>query len=182
VTAHWPAVLYEIGPGFGRDPAWLSDPYQRELHRARAMVAISRVDWRSRMVVAIDERAHGRYEQAQVLLDEAARLAPRRHDLLLLLGDNLLKTNRPAEAATVLDRAVSLGDMGDDGPAARILRGWAAAMQHQDADAADLWRPVVPYAQDAATLRRMNEIFTAAGDAATVALVRERMRALGVTP
>ena len=20
VTAHWPAVLYEIGPGFGRDP------------------------------------------------------------------------------------------------------------------------------------------------------------------
>jgi hypothetical protein len=179
VTSHWPAVLYEIGPGFGRDPEWLDDPSMRELHRARAMVAISLVDWRSRMVVARDERAHGRYETAQVLLDEAARLAPRNPDVLLALGDNLLWSNRPAEAARVFDRLEALAP-GD--PRTRLGRGWAAALQHQDADAAELWRPVVSYANDAATLHGMNEIFTAAGDAATVALVRERMRALGVTP
>lgn len=179
VTTHWPAVLYEIGPDFGRDPAWLAHDYRRGVHRARAQVLISRLDWRARMVVAIDERARGRFEEAQALLDEAARLAPREPDVLLALGDNLLRTDRPAEAAEVFDRLEQLAP-GD--PRTRLGRGWAAALQRHDADAADLWRPVVPYASDAATLYRMHEIFTAAGDAATTAEVRDRMRALGIAP
>jgi len=179
VTSHWPAVLYEIGPGFGRDPAWLSDPKELAVHRARAQIAISRVDWRARLVVALDDRAHGRFEAAQKLLDEAARIAPRNPDVLLALGENLLQTDRAAEAADVFDRleALSPGD-----PRTRIGRGWAALLQHQDRDAFELWRPVVSYANDAATLRRMHELFVAAGDHGSVMRAEDRMRALGITP
>ena len=155
------------------------DDRVRAVHKARATIAISRVDWRARLVVALDAREHGRYDEAQVLLDEAARLAPREPDVLLTLGDNLLRTNRPAEAADVFDRLESFAP-GD--PRTRLGRGWAAALQGHDADAADLWRPVVSYADDAATLKRMNEIYSAAGDEGTLAVVRQRMHALGVTP
>lgn len=179
VTTHWPAVLYEIGPEFGRDPDWLANDYVREVHRARAQVSISTVDWRARMVVAQAERERGRYEDAQKLLDEAAALAPNQPDVLLALGDNLLRTDRPAEAAATFDRLESLAP-GD--PRTRLGRGWAAALQRQDADAAALWRPVVSYAGDAATLGRMHQVFSAAGDAATVAAVEARMREIGLRP
>lgn len=178
-TAHWPAVLYEIGPEFGRDPAWLADPAAVQLHRARAMMAVSRVDWRSRVIVALDERTHGRYDRAQGLLEEAARLAPREPAVLLALGDNLLRLDRPAEAADAFDRAEALAP-GD--PRTRLGRGWAALLLRRPEEAAMLWRPVVMEAGDAATLQRMEELFTAAGDAATVELVRARRRALGGTP
>jgi tetratricopeptide (TPR) repeat protein len=178
VSTHWPAVVYEIGPEFGQAPAWLADERTRGVHRARAQVAISRVDWRARLVVAMDERDKGHLEEAQRLLDEAARLAPREPDVLLALGDILLRTQRASEAADVFDRLESFAP-GD--PRTRLGRGWAAALQGQDADAADLWRPVVSYAGDAATLKRMDEIYSAAGDEGTLAVVRSRMRELGLT-
>lgn len=179
VTEHWPAVLYEIGPGFGRDPAWLTDVREHAVHRARAQVAISNVDWMARLVLATDEQAKGRFEEAQRLLDQAARIAPREPDVLLALGDNLLRTDRPAEAAETFDRLESLRP-GD--PRTRIGRGWAAALQHQDADAMALWAPVVSFASDAATLRRMHQLFVAAGDRGSAAEAAARMRALGIAP
>lgn len=179
VSRRWPAVLYEIGPEFGRDPDWLADDRRRAVHRARAQVSISDIDWMARLVVASDERERGRFEEAQKLLDEAAKLAPNHPDVLLALGDNLLRTDRPAEAAATFDRLESLAP-GD--PRTRLGRGWAAALQRQDADAAALWRPVVSYAGDAATLQRMHELFSAAGDAATVAEVEARMRQIGLRP
>ncbi len=179
VTEHWPAVLYEIGPGFGRDPAWLTDVREHAVHRARAQVAISNVDWMARLVLATDEQAKGRFEEAQRLLDQAARIAPREPDVLLALGDNLLRTDRPAEAAATFDRLESLRP-GD--PRTRIGRGWAAALQHQDADAMALWAPVVSFASDAATLRRMHQLFVAAGDRGSAAEAAARMRALGIAP
>jgi len=179
VTTRWPAVLYEIGPDFGRDPDWLADDYVRAVHRARAQVLISDVDWRARVVVAQAERERGRLEEAQKLLDQAARLAPNEPAVLLTLADNLLRTDRPAEAAAAFDRLEALAP-GD--PRTRLGRGWAAALQRQDGDAASLWRPVVSYASDAATLARMHEIFLAAGDAAAVAAVEARMREVGLRP
>lgn len=177
VTERWPAVLYEIGPEFGRDPDWLADDYVRAVHRARAQVLMSDVDWRARMVVAQAERERGNFEKAQELLDQAARLAPEQPDVLLALGDNLLRTERPAEAAAAFDKLEALAP-GD--PRTRIGRGWAATLQGRNAEAASLWRPVVAYAADAATLRRMHEVFTAAGDAAAVAEVEARMRDAGM--
>jgi tetratricopeptide (TPR) repeat protein len=179
VTEHWPAVLYEIGPDFGRLPEWLADDYRRGVHRARAQALISETDWRSRIVLALDERARGRFDRAQSLLEHAARVAPREPDVLLALGDNLLRVNRPADAAGVFDRLEALAP-GD--PRTRIGRGWAAALQGQDAAALEYWRPVLSYAGDAATLRRMHELFSAAGDAPALAVLRERMAALGVAP
>jgi Flp pilus assembly protein TadD len=178
-SKHWPAVLYEIGPEFGRDPEWLADTYTVSVHRARAQAAISLVNWRARVVVALDEQAHGRFEEAQVLLDEAARLAPNEPEVLFVLGDNLLRTDRAAEAATVFDRIESIAP-GDQRTS--LGRGWAAALQGRDAEAAEMWRPVVPYTNDAATLRRMFQVFTTVGDRGTVAELRERMRALGISP
>ncbi|MCE9627686.1 MAG: glycosyltransferase family 39 protein, partial [Candidatus Eisenbacteria bacterium] len=37
-TEHWPAVVYEIGPAFGQEPAWIGNDTLEAVHRARARV------------------------------------------------------------------------------------------------------------------------------------------------
>ena len=39
-TANKRSLLYRIELGFGAEPAWLSDPYQRRLHESRALVGV----------------------------------------------------------------------------------------------------------------------------------------------
>lgn len=40
-SPHPPAVAYRIGPGFGRDPRWMSDPVARRVHLARARLTFA---------------------------------------------------------------------------------------------------------------------------------------------
>lgn len=177
VTEHHPAVLYEIGPEFGRDPAWMNDPWQVAVHRARAMIAIDQTDWRSRVVVATEEQRHGRWEQAQPLLDEAIARAPNDPDALLALADNQVHLGRAAAAGELYARVESLRP---GNPRTRIGAGWAALLGGDPQEAARLWRPTVTYVDDPGTLQRMLELFTAVRDPDAVAEVRARMRSVGM--
>jgi hypothetical protein len=58
--------------------------------------------------------------------------------------------------------------------------GWAALLGGDTATAARLWRPLVTWVDDPGTLQRMLELYTATNDAAALAEVQERMRALGL--
>jgi hypothetical protein len=177
VTTDHPAVLYEIGPGFGRDPDWIGDPWQVAVHRARAMVAINLADWRSRMVVANDEQRHGHWEAAQPLLEGAEKRAPDNPDVLLATGDNLVHLRRYAEAT---ERYARVERIQPGNPRTRIGAGWAALLSGQAQQAAELWRPMVPYADDPGTLERMAELFGSIHDTGTAEQVRIRMRVLGI--
>jgi len=179
VTTHYPAVLYEIGPGFGANPAWYSNDTLRAVHRARAQIAITNNDWHSRMLIAIYLATNARYAEAQPLLDEAAGLAPDEIEVLVLQGNNLLRLQSPAAADEIFAHIQRL-DPGN--PQARLGRGWVAVLEGRRAQAAELWRPVVLYAGDAATLRRMLDVFLAVGDDGTANLVKSRLHELGLAP
>jgi len=179
VTGRNPAVLYEIGPGFGAPPAWRGDPWQTALHGARARVLIDATDWRARLVVALDEQHHGRWEQALPLLEEALPLAPDNLDVLLALGDEYAHLGRAGEARAVFERVEQL-DPGN--PRARVGEGWVALLEGRIPDAAERWRPAVPFVEDAGTLKRMLELFGHLHDDAGAAAVRARQHALGLTP
>jgi hypothetical protein len=177
VTTHHPAVLYEIGPGFGVDPPWMDDPWQVALHRARAMVAIDLRDWRSRVMVANEEQRHGRWEGAQPLLEAAIAQAPNDPDVMLALADNLVHLGR-YPAATDLYARVEQVQPGN--PRTRVGAGWAALLGGHAQEATRIWRPMVNAVDDPGTLQRMFELYTAAHDAAALAEVRDRMRSLGI--
>ncbi|MFN8586605.1 MAG: glycosyltransferase family 39 protein [Candidatus Eisenbacteria bacterium] len=174
-SADHPAVLYEILPGFGENPAWLANDALLTLHRARAKILIDRTDWRSRVYVALYEREQGRFAEAQALLDQALPRAGEEPEVLLLAADNLLRVNSPGAARAMLDRAERV--LGPD-PRVLLARGWAADLDANTAEAARWWRPVIG-AADARTLARMLDVFAATGDAEARAAVTARLTAMG---
>jgi hypothetical protein len=174
-----PAVLYEIGPGFGRDPDWFGNPWALSVHNARATMQINTRDWRSRSIVASEAQRQGRWDEAQPLLEQAFPLSGREPELGLMLADNDMHTGHTTEAEMLYDEAQRL-DPSDPRP--QLGLGWVALQAGDPQRAAKLWRPVVNAAGDAETLARMAGLFATLHDDATVAIVRERMRMLGVRP
>ena len=181
-TVH-PAVLYEIVPGFGADPAWLAERGQLNVHQARAMLQIDVTDWRARAAASVDAQRRGRWQEAQPWLEQAHLLAPGQTEITLMLADNLLHLRRPVEARP-LYLEVQRADPAS--AAAQIGLGWSALLTGDAAAAAELWRPVIAYAADDSTLRRMAELFSRTHDAAATAAVRDREREIvaagGVAP
>jgi hypothetical protein len=176
-TTHHPAVLYEIGPGFGADPAWLADPAERNAHLARAMLSIDETDWRARVIASMDAQRKGHWEEAQPWLEQARRLRPDEEGIAILLADNLVHLHRTAEART-LYYAMQRKDPAN--AQAQLGLGWAAAVDGDPVAAAHLWRPVIEFAADPGTLDGMAAAFRQVGDAASLAAVAERRRDLGL--
>ena len=179
VTSHNPAVVYEIGPGFGAEPAWADNDTLRAVHDARASVAINDHDVRSRMMLALYARQNQLWNDAQPWLEAAAAITPRDPSVLSVLADNFTRLEQYGASEATWQK-VQAFDPG--APSIALGRGTNALLDGRLGDAAEHWRPVVSDAADPVTLRRMLELFTQAGDAATVAQVRARMTSLGVTP
>lgn len=178
-TAHWPSVLYEIGPGFGGEPAWIHNDTLMALHRARARVLVNDKNVEARLFLAMQEFAAGNHDEAQRWIDQLLALSPSDLDLLMLAAENRLQLQDPDGALGYYDRADQLRP----GTAEiRIGRGWVAAMKGDEATAAQYWGPVVSVSSDAATLRRMMLTFARVGDAAHLAEARTTLQALGGRP
>jgi 4-amino-4-deoxy-L-arabinose transferase-like glycosyltransferase len=178
-TAHWPALVYEIGPDFGQEPAWIGKDTLVALHRARARVLINEHDRESRVFLAMHEFSHRNHVVAQTYLDQLLLLDPRELDFLMMAAENRLQLLDPAGALTYYDRA----DVVQPGTAeVRLGRGWVAAMRGDDVTAGQYWGPVVQAATDPITLRRMMLTFGHTGDGARAAEARARLQALGETP
>ncbi|HTO91226.1 MAG TPA: glycosyltransferase family 39 protein [Candidatus Sulfotelmatobacter sp.] len=102
-----PAILYRLGPEFGKEPEWLMDSYQRRVHESRAAIRIypDADAAPARAVLAADTLLHGHARAALAMAREARGARP---DLALawrvegaalqLLGDSL-------GARAALDRA-----------------------------------------------------------------------------
>jgi hypothetical protein len=177
VSRGHPAVLYEIGPGFGRDPEWLADGWQAEAHRARAALQIDTRDWKSRIIAAADAQRRGRWEEAQPWLEEAAALSD--GDAQLMLADNDVHLGRLTEARMLYDTARRR--LPAD-PRPLVGLGWVALLSNDTAQAAEFWRPVVSATGDQATLVRMVEVFDSVHDEADASAAREALRRMGARP
>ncbi|MEQ1834059.1 MAG: glycosyltransferase family 39 protein [Candidatus Eisenbacteria bacterium] len=178
-TAHWPAVVYEIGPDFGQEPAWIGNDTLVAVHRARARVLTNDHNVEARVFLAMHEFAAGRHEEAQTYIDQLLKLGPRDPDVITLAAENRLQLQDPDGAAAYYDRLDAL----QPGTAAvRIGRGWVAAMKGDDATAAQYWAPVVSASSDPVTLQRMMITFSRVGDARHVEEAREALRGLTSLP
>jgi len=178
-TVHWPALVYEIGPRFGEEPAWMRNDTLIALHRARARTLYDERDRNSRVFLAMHEFSLGNHDAARGYIEQLLQLAPRDPEVLLMAADNRLQMQDPAGALEYYARfeAVRPGT-----PEAQLGRGWAAAIQGDEAAAARLWAPVVGATEDPNTLRRMGVAFARTGDNARLEEVRVKLRALGVIP
>jgi tetratricopeptide (TPR) repeat protein len=109
------SAVYRIGPDFGHDPPWLSDPWLHRLHEARAMVDVLPESLTApyRVALAVDALDRGAPQVALELIDQAAQRLPREAVVWQTRGRALLELDRAGEAAEAFARAVEL-DPGDE--------------------------------------------------------------------
>jgi tetratricopeptide (TPR) repeat protein len=172
VTARHPAVLYEIGPDFGRAPAWAANDTLMRLHLARAHALVHPDEWLPYGRAAL---AFGRLAQAREAFERAAVLQPRDAALQLAIGKVCVRLGDLAAGLAAFERAEALEPSNVD---ARIGRGWALLFAGRPQEAATAWRPVVALTRDSDTLRRMIELYQALGDRETEARARASLAQL----
>ena len=177
-TAHWPALVYEVGDDFGIEPGWLASDTLSAVHRAKARVQLDPHNAETRVFLAMRAFESGDHEEAQRWIDELLVIGPRDPDILLLAAENRLQLKDPEGALSYYQRA----DVVKPGtPEVRIGYGWVAAMQGDDATAAQYWGPVIGASADPITLQRMMLVFARLGDTAHLAQARAALEGLGRT-
>jgi hypothetical protein len=172
VTDRHPAVLYEIGPGFGAAPAWAADDTLRTLHEARAHAMVYAVDLLPYARLAL---AAGRPADARWAYERAASFEPRNAPLRLAIGMVCVRLGDLPAALEAFRRA---GELDPGNADATIGEGWALVLSGRLQEAAATWRPVISRARDSDTLRRMIALYLALGDRAAEAEARAALARL----
>lgn len=168
VTGPRPSVLYEIGAAFGRPPAWFGNDTLMALHRARADLLATPRDPRPWRLAGTIELGRGDLAAARQHLEHAADLTPSDPDVLLPLGETLLRLGDLRLAGLAYARAEQVSPRNVQ---ARIGRGWVSLLAGRPQEAAELWRPVVGLTESPATLEGMLTLYRSLGDRAAAAEV-----------
>ena len=110
VTREKPSVLYRIGADFGREPAWLADPWLRRLHEARALVGVVPESTAApyRITLAIEALDRGAPGVALGEVDQALLFRPREPLAWQARGLALIRLARHAEAVAAFERSLVL--------------------------------------------------------------------------
>ncbi len=165
VTGPRPSVLYEIGADFGRRPAWFGNDTLTALHDARAGLLSVPRDVRALRQAGAIELGRGELAAAREHLERAADLTPSDPDVLLPLGEVLLRMGELRLAGIAYAHAEQVSPRNVQ---ARIGRGWVSLLAGRPEEAAQLWRPVVRATDNAATLERMRLLYQGMGDRAAL--------------
>ena len=176
VTRPHPAVLYEVGPEFGRVPDWYRNDTLRTWHFLRARTLVDQNDAKLFASRGSVERALGRTADARASLQRAVGLDPTNLDALLDLGALAYDSGDYGLAIGALEHAVQVHPESSN---ARIGLGWAYLAANRAEDAAAVWKPEVTATRDPATLRRMRDLFSALGDAPTAAAAERALAGTG---
>ena len=161
VTAPHPAVLYEIGPGFGQAPAWAANDTLSTLYSARGQLAVDPSDPLALRSLGSVELARGRLAEARADYERAALRLPHDAALQLQIGKLCVRLGDFTAGLAAFERAETLDPSNVD---ARIGSGWALLFARRPQEAAAAWRPVVALTRDSDTLRRMIELYQTLGD------------------
>ncbi|MEO5616936.1 MAG: tetratricopeptide repeat protein, partial [Candidatus Eisenbacteria bacterium] len=177
VTRPHPAVLYEIGPEFGRTPDWFANDTLRAWHQMRARTLVDAHNAALFAGRGALERALGRHAEARTSLQRALAIDPNHLDALIELGAIGYQTGDMNLSVEALERASRLHP---ESALARIGLGWAYLQVGREREAAMVWRPAVTSTTDPATLRRMREVFQSTGDSQSAAEAAAGMARLGI--
>jgi tetratricopeptide (TPR) repeat protein len=104
------SMLYKIGADFGREPAWLADPYQRRLHESRALVGVlpESLTVPYRITLGVDALDRGEPAVALEFADQTLRLRVDQPLAWQVRGFALMRLARPAEAVAAFERSLAL--------------------------------------------------------------------------
>ena len=156
-----PAMLFEIGPDFGRMPDWGSDNTLCLEHATNGMLAVDPSDPQALRLLGTIELSRGRLAQARADFERAAVRQPRDTLMQISLGKVCVRLGDFEAGAAAFERAEALDPSSAD---ARIGHGWALLFARRPQEAAAAWRPVVALTRDSDTLRRMIELYQSLGD------------------
>jgi tetratricopeptide (TPR) repeat protein len=177
-TERKPSVLYRIGPGFGAEPAWSADDYERNLHLSRALVDVlpESLVWSHRTVLAVDALERGRPDVALALANDALKVRENQPLAWEVKAQALERTGHLDDAIAAYRRSVALAP---DDIETQVWLGWALAKRGANPEAASVWRPTVSRTGNLDALRAMEPVFAKLGDSATAAAVRGAIARLG---
>ncbi len=178
-TAPRPAVLYEIGPDFGTDPAWLANDTLRTWHVLRARLRVDGQDPKALLALGALEFDRHDYAAARQHLQQALARARESFGAWMLLGETNLFLDDAAAAERAYQQALVIRP---GSPEAQIGLGWSSMIARRAAEAAARWRPVIAATRDPHTLERMVELYHALGDRAAEAEARTALTRAGGRP
>ncbi|HTM57264.1 MAG TPA: glycosyltransferase family 39 protein [Candidatus Udaeobacter sp.] len=161
VTRPHPSVLYEVGPEFGRLPAWYSNDTLMTLHSARAQLLVLPTDVKALFEYALAMRAEGQYDSAGRYADAALAIKPHYISALLISGEMALRRNDAARATEAFTTAMNAHPSNID---AKVGLGWALLISGRVDEAARVWHKVADRTIDPTTLQRMIQVFSRVGD------------------
>ena len=176
---HRPAILYEIGPEFGRPPLWASNDTLTTWHVARAKLWVNPADTGAMLTLGSIEFERGQLESARAQLEPAVRYSPRLVPAWLMLGEIALSQSDGQRARACYEQVLAVDPQRT---AARVGLGWAALVSRDAVGAARIWRPLIGQTEDPPTLERMAQLFAALGDHAGEAEARAALARRGSVP
>ena len=176
-TEKRPAVVYRVGPGFGRDPGWFADDTSRLVHLARATLKVGNgaQPWHSHLVLAMDALDHGRPTEALRHSDAAIETRPAEGLAWALRGEALRRLARLPEALAAYRRALSLDPSSD---ATRTGLGRTLLALGRADEASRTLLPIVDGIRDPGLLAQLIETCDRGGDRAGVIRARRALAAI----
>ena len=176
-TEKRPAVVYRIGPGFGRDPDWFADDTLRLVHLARATLKVGSGPefWQSHLVLAMDALDHGRPAEALHHSVAVVELRPGESLAWAVRGEALRRLARYPEALAAYRRALSLDPSSD---ATRTGLGRTLFALGRADEAALTLLPIVSGIRDPGLLARLIEAYDLGGDHAASLRARRALAAI----
>jgi hypothetical protein len=167
-----PAVLYEIGPGFGAAPAWAANDTLRALHTLRGRTRVDTSDPKLFKRLGVVAWMLDHLPEARLALERSLAINPNDAEASSYLGRVTVGLGDYASARTAYGNAMQLAP-GDPDPRAGF--GLAAFLMGRDREAADAWRPVIPYTTEPRILRAMAQLYDSLGDAESATAARARL-------
>ncbi|HEY2955662.1 MAG TPA: glycosyltransferase family 39 protein [Candidatus Eisenbacteria bacterium] len=174
-----PAVLYEIGPEFGRAPSWLANDTLHAYHLLRAKLMIEGDNAKILLDYAQLLRLRGDLEGAGKAALRAAHFAPRDVKVLTVAASIALQQQ---DARTALGLLQTAADLAPRDASIRVGLGLAYLRAGAEGEAAAEWRQVIEQASDPEVLLAMAKVFHAAGDRAAEQRAVDRLRRIGGVP
>jgi len=176
VSSPRPAVLYEIGPEFGRTPAWYDNDTLLTLHSLRGRASVMTGELKTFEQLGLVEEALGHYAEAQAALEHAVSLDAGRVETLLTLGRVLVLQREYDNAGIVFSRAAVLAPANPD---THVGLGLVLFLTGKKDDAAREWRPVIAWVREPGIARAMADLYASRGEADALAAARARLAQLG---
>jgi hypothetical protein len=176
VTHPHPAVLYEIGPEFGRTPSWYANDTLRALHMLQARLMVEGDNPKVLMAYSRIAYTRGDPGHAHEAMMRAVSYAPRDPDILMAAAGIAIDVQDAPTALMLLRRAAEVAPENKD---IQVGLGLAQLVTGDAQVAAATWLPVIEACSDPQILLDMVKLYNHTGDRGAEQRAMTRLRQVG---